>query len=171
MSWKIGFLVGLMGCAPDTVAPGAQDLGDFESWGEGIENFVAAPVTDTGSAGTTDATYDGGYVGTFNMTLSYNGYVCSFSNVSLQVLINSGLISTPFMPVTSADCDLTGGGTNTYTPQVYFEGTVGAGGVVSGTVYEDNQFVFEGAWAGMVMDLGAGAYQISAEFNEFPRGS
>ena len=34
MSWKIGFLVGLMGCAPDTVAPGAQDLGDFERLGE-----------------------------------------------------------------------------------------------------------------------------------------
>ena len=165
MSWRMGILVGLMGCAPDTVAPGAQDLGEFESWGTGIEGFVAAAVTDTGSTGTTDVTYDGGYVGTFNMTLSYNGYVCSFSNVSLQVLINSGLISTPFMPVTSADCDL-GFGTNTYTPQVYFEGMVGAGGVVSGTIYEDNQFVFEGAWAGMVMDLGAGAYQISAEFNQ-----
>ena len=60
MSWRMGFLVGLMGCAPDTVAPGEQELGDFDSWGEGIEGFVAAPVTDTGSTGTTDATYDGG---------------------------------------------------------------------------------------------------------------
>ena len=165
MSQRMGVLFGLMGCAPDTVAPGDQDLGDFDSWGSGIEDFVAAPVTDTGSTGSTDATYDGGYVGTFNMTLSYNGYVCTFSNVSLQVLINSGLISTPFMPSTSATCDL-GYGSNTYSPQVYFEGTVGTGGVVSGTLSEDNQFVFENSWAGMVMDLGAGAYQISAEFNQ-----
>ena len=35
MSWRMGFLVGLMGCAPDTVAPGAQDLGEFESWEQG----------------------------------------------------------------------------------------------------------------------------------------
>ena len=165
MSWRIGFLFGLMGCASDTVAPGSQDLGEFESWGSGIEGFAAAAVTDTGTAGTTDATYDGGYVGTFNMTLSYNGYVCSFSNVSLQVLINSGLISTPFMPTSSADCDL-GFGTNTYTPQVYFEGTVGTAGAVSGTIAEDYQFEFERPWTGTVMDLGAGAYQISAEFNQ-----
>ena len=33
-----------------------QDLGDFDSWGSGIEDFVAAPVTDTGSTGSTDAT-------------------------------------------------------------------------------------------------------------------
>lgn len=165
MSWRMGVLFGLLGCAPDTVTPGEQDLGDFDSWGSGIEDFVAAPVTDTGSTGSTDATYDGGYVGTFNMTLSYNGYVCTFSNVSLQVLINSGLISTPFMPTTSATCDL-GYGSNTYSPQVYFEGTVGTGGVVTGTVSEDNQFVFESAWAGMVMDLGGGIYQISAEFNQ-----
>jgi hypothetical protein len=69
------------------------------------------------------------------------------------------------MPTSSADCDL-GFGTNTYTPQVYFEGTVGTAGAVSGTISEDNQFVFESPWTGTVMDLGAGAYQISAEFNQ-----
>ena len=69
------------GVCPRYSRTGDQDLGDFDSWGSGIEDFVAAPVTDTGSTGSTDATYDGGYVGTFNMTLSHNGGVCTFSNV------------------------------------------------------------------------------------------
>ena len=51
------------------------------------------------------------------------------------------------------------------TSQVYFEGTVGTGGVVSVTLSEDNQLVFENAWAGMVMDLGAGAYPF-CRFNQ-----
>ena len=69
------------------------------------------------------------------------------------------------MPVTSADCDL-GYGTIRTPHKCILKVLLVTGGVVSGTVSEDNQFVFEGAWAGMVMDLGAGAYQISAEFNQ-----
>jgi hypothetical protein len=171
MSWRIKTLIGLValvsvvGCAPETVMPGSQDIGDFEDWGSGIEGFSAAPVTDTGNAGSTDGTYDGAYAGTYNMTLSYNGYVCSFTSVTLQVLITNGDISTPFMTTASADCDLSFG-TNTYSPQVYFDGLVLSGGVLSGTLSEDSQFVFESAWSGTVSDLGSGAYQIFANFEQ-----
>ena len=116
-------------------------------------------------AGSTDGTYDGAYAGTYNMTLSYNGYVCSFTSVTLQVLITNGDISTPFMTTASADCDLSFG-TNTYSPQVYFDGLVLSGGVLSGTLSEDSQFVFESAWSGTVSDLGSGAYQIFANFEQ-----
>lgn len=164
IGWKIGLLLGMLGCAPETVAPGAQNLGEFDSWGSGIEDFAAAPVTDTGTT-TTNTTYDGAYAGTYSMTLSYNGYVCTFSGVTLQVLVTNGALSTPFMTSASASCDLSYG-TNTYSPQVFFEGVVSAEGILSGTLSEDSQFVFESAWTGTAMDLGSGAYQIFAEFDQ-----
>jgi len=167
MSWKFGLLLGLMACAAETQTPKSQDLGEFESWGSGIEDFEAAPVTEggTGTGEPADDTYDGSYVGTFNMTLSYNGYVCTFSNVTLGVTIDAGLLDTPFTPIVSQDCSF--GTTNTYSPQFYFGGTVGAGGTLSGLFSEDYAFNFEGAWTGSILDLGNGSYQIMSEdFNQ-----
>ena len=101
MSWRMGVLFGLLGCAPDTVAPGEQDLGDFDSWGTGIEDFVAAPVTDTGSTGTTDATYDGGYVGTFNDDFVLQ-WICMYVFERIVAGSHQQWIDfPPFMPSTS----------------------------------------------------------------------
>lgn len=167
MSWKVGLLLGLMACGAETQTPKSQDLGGFESWGSGIEDFEVAPVTEDGTGGeqTADATYDGSYVGTFSMTLSYNGYVCTFSNVTLGVTIDDGLLDTPFTPIVSQECSF--GTTNTYSPQFYFGGTVGSDATVSGLFSEGYAFNFEGAWTGSILDLGNGSYQlISEDFNQ-----
>lgn len=175
MSWKIGVLALLIGCGAETVTPGTQDFGDFDQWGSGIEGFSIAPTTDTNtSGGTADSSYDGPYIGSYTLTLSHNGYVCTFSSVPIQVLVTNGTLSTPFPTPTSNSCDLSYG-TATYSPNVSFDGTIASGGTLSGLIIEDSSFVFEATWTGSIMDLGNGTFQAYADFEEevttdFPPG-
>ncbi len=178
MTWKLGLLTvvgSLMACAPETVEPGTQNFDEFDEWGTGIEDFAVAPTTETESGGTADDTYDGAYAGTFSMSLEYNGYICDFNNVVLQVLVTNGELSTPFTPMASTTCDL-GDGANTYSPQVDFEGVVLGDSMMSGSLFEDYQFVFETAWSAMVTDVGSGSYQLFGTFDQevttaFPPGT
>lgn len=178
MTWKLGLLTvvgSLVACAPETVEPGTQNFNEFDEWGTGIEDFAVAPTTETESGGTADDTYDGAYAGTFSMSLEYNGYICDFNNVVLQVLVTNGELSTPFTPMASTTCDL-GDGANTYSPQVDFEGVVLGDSVMSGNLFEDYQFVFETAWSAMVTDVGNGDYQLYGTFDQevitaFPAGT
>lgn len=165
MSWRVGLLLGLMACGAETQTPKSQELGDFENWGSGIEDFEAAPVTEdgTGGTGTVDDTYDGGYIGSFNVTLNYAGSVCTFSNVEIQVVITDGELAMPFGPQSVSQTCTWSGTSNTYNTAWVFTGNVGADGVISGTLAEDSAFVFEGTWTGTINDLGGDMYQIISD--------
>ena len=154
-----------MACGGDVVTVGEQDFEDFEEWGSGIDGFTMATTADTNTSGPADSSFDGAYAGTYELSMSYNGYTCTFSGVSMQVLINGGEMNTPFMTSATTTCDLSFG-SNTYSPQVYFEGTVTSGGVLTGTLSEDSAFVYEASWTGMGADLGGGALQIVGQFNQ-----
>ena len=73
-------------------------------------------------------------------------------------------MTTPFLTDAVQTCDL-GSGTQTYTMQVYFDGTANADTTVAGTFAEDNVFIFGGEWTGYMLDAG-GTYQLSGTFNQ-----
>ena len=169
MSWRsaqTAMLLTMIGCGADTVSPSSQDFGDFSDWAEGIDGFSSAPTgtVDTGGTGSSVAMYDGVYSGTYNLSISSQGYTCSFQGVTLQVIIDDGQMSTPFLTDAIQTCDL-GSGTQTYTMQVYFDGTANADTTLVGTFSEDSVFIFQGEWTGFAMDVG-GTYQVSGTFNQ-----
>jgi hypothetical protein len=176
MIWRSAALIMVVGCGSDTVNPGSQNFGEFSDWAGGIEGFTGAPTGTVDTGGTTGAvtTYDGAYAGTYTVNISYGGNVCTFSNVTLQVLIADGLLTTPFLNTATSNCTINGS-SGDYNAQMDFYGSVSSDTTIAGTFSEDYLFTFEGGWNGYVTDLGAGAYQISATFNEsvntvFPGG-